>query len=92
MPADARPTRAPLVALHVLALALALPGCRGQSPPPAGEGDGKSVKEGAKARSAPGRQVEDAKKEVDAAQEQLQNRSDDMFEKSAGDKVERGAP
>jgi hypothetical protein len=91
MPAAARPTRA-LVALDALVLALAMVGCKGQSPPPATEGQGKSVMEGGKARSAPGRTLEDAKQQVDGAQEQLQNRSDDMLEKSAGEKVERGAP
>jgi hypothetical protein len=92
MPAATRPIRA-LVALDVLVLALALAmlgGCKGQSPPPAAEG--KSVKEGGKAGSAPGRTLEDAKQRVDATEEKLQNRSDDMFEKSAGEKVERGTP
>jgi hypothetical protein len=91
MPAAARSIRA-LVALDALALALAMVGCRGQSPPPATEAQGKSVMEGGKARTAPGRQLEDAKQRVDGAEEKLQNRSDDMFEKSAGEKVERGAP
>ena len=91
MPIAARPLRA-LVALDALVLALALSGCRGQSPPPAAEGQGKSVTEGGKARTAPGRQLEDAKQRVDDAQERLQERSDDMFEKSAGEKVERGGP
>ena len=50
------------------------------------------MKEGGKARSAPGRQLEDAKQKIDGAEQKLQDRSDDMFEKSAGEKVERGAP
>lgn len=56
------------------------------------KGDGKSVMEGAKARSAPGRTVEEAKQKVDAVEGQLEERSDEMFEKSAGEKVERGGP
>lgn len=91
MPPAARPIHTS-VALDALALALALAvaGCKGQSPPPTTEG--KSVTEGGKARSAPGRTLEDAKQRVDATQEQLQDRSDDMLDKSAGEKVERGAP
>jgi len=91
MPTAARPLRA-LVALDALVLALAMVGCKGQSPPPATEGQGKSVMEGGKAGSAPGRRLEDAKERVEDAKERLENRNDDMFEKSAGEKVERGAP
>lgn len=92
MPPAARPLHTS--ATFALAIAFAASACKGQSPPPAaeGKGDGKSVMEGGKARSAPGRTLEDAKQRVDATEEQLQDRSDDMLERSAGEKVERGAP
>ncbi len=91
MAANADRTRTSLVALHALACALAISACRGE-PPPTDKGDRKSVSEGAKARSAPGRTVEEAKQKVDVVEGRLQERSDEMFDKSAGEKVERGSP
>ena len=64
--------------------------CTKEAPPP--PADNKSVIEGGKAESAAGRKVEDAKREIDATEKQLQDRADDQFEKSAGENVERGVP
>lgn len=54
--------------------------------------DRKSVIEGGKAESEPGKQLERAKQDIDAAEKQLQDRADEQFEKSAGEQVERGVP
>ena len=67
-----------------------LAACTKDAPPP--PADNKSVIEGGKAESAAGRKVEDAKREIDATEKQLQDRADDQFEKSAGENVERGVP
>ncbi|KIG16663.1 hypothetical protein DB30_04282 [Enhygromyxa salina] len=55
-------------------------------------GDRKSVIEGGKAESEPGKQLERAKQEIDATEKQMQDRADENFEKSGGEKVERGLP
>ena len=58
--------------------------------PPANER--KSVIEGGKAESAPGKQLERAKQDIEGAERQLQERADDQFDKSAPEQVERGVP
>lgn len=54
--------------------------------------DTRSVAEGAKARTAAGAKVEDAKEQVEAAEKALETRDDDIFEKSGGERVGRGVP
>jgi hypothetical protein len=54
--------------------------------------DRKSVIEGGKAESAPGKQLEKAKQDIDGVEQQLQDRADEQFEKSAGEQAGRGVP
>lgn len=54
--------------------------------------DRKSVIEGGKAESEAGKKVERAKQEIDATEKLMQDRADENFEKSGGEKVERGVP
>ena len=74
----------------LLVLGLALSAC--DDPPPPNKADRKSVIEGGKAESAAGKKVEAAKKEIDATEKLMQDRADDQFEKSGGEKIERGMP
>lgn len=52
----------------------------------------KSVIEGGTPESAAGRKLEDAKQKIDAAEKQMQDRDDEIFEKSAGEQAPRGVP
>jgi hypothetical protein len=91
MPAP-RPHRpSAILAGACLALSLFAGACSDKTPPPP-KVDGRSVIEGGKAESAAGRKVEDAKREIDGAEKKMQDRADDVFEKSGGEKVERGVP
>ena len=60
--------------------------------PAENKADRKSVVEGGKAESAAGKKVENAKKEIEATEKLMQDRDADRFERSGGEKVERGVP
>jgi hypothetical protein len=55
--------------------------------------DRKSVKDGGKAESKAGKQLENAKQDIEAVEKQMQDKADENFEKSGGENaVERGVP
>ena len=54
--------------------------------------DRKSVVDGGKPESAAGRQVENAKKEIEAVEKTMEKEDADRFEKSGGEQVQRGVP
>ncbi|NVB39977.1 hypothetical protein G6O69_19185 [Pseudenhygromyxa sp. WMMC2535] len=81
--------------LVLASFALALAACDDKTPsPPAKIDEGKSVLQGGEARTAPGRQLEGAKQEIEGAEAKMQRRNDKIFEKAnqAEDRVERGVP
>ncbi|PRQ04652.1 hypothetical protein ENSA5_06080 [Enhygromyxa salina] len=55
-------------------------------------GDRRSVVEGGKAESAPGKKLEHAKEQIEEAEKKMEDADADRFERSAGEKVERGLP
>jgi hypothetical protein len=69
-----------------LLVAFAMSGCDDKPKP----GDQRSVIEGGKAESAPGKQLENAKQKVEGAEQQLQERDDRIYEAAQDEKVERG--
>jgi uncharacterized lipoprotein len=71
-----------------LLVVVALAGCD-DKPKPA---DQKSVLEGGKAESAEGKKLENAKREIEGAEKQLEDRSERMYESAQDEKVERGVP
>jgi len=75
---------APLMLAAILPLTLAA--CDDDPP----KQERKSVVEGGKAESAPGKQLEGAKREIDEVEKVMQERADDNFEKTADEKVPRG--
>ena len=75
-----------LALVGLLGLGLALAACD-DSPP---NNDRKSVIEGGKAESKAGKKLENAKKEIDETEKLMEEQDADRFERSAGEKVERG--
>jgi hypothetical protein len=71
-----------------LLVATGLFGCDDKPKP----GDQRSVIEGGKAESAPGKQLENAKQKIEGAEQQLQERDDRVYESAQDEKVERGVP
>ena len=75
-------------ATFALLVALGIAGCDDKPKP----GDQRSVIEGGKAESAPGKQLENAKQKIEGAEKQLQDRDDRIYESAQDEKVERGVP
>lgn len=73
----------------LLGLGLTLVACDDDPPP---NQDRKSVIEGGKAESRAGKQLEKAKKEIDDTEKVMQDQDADRFERSGGEKVQRGMP
>lgn len=72
----------------VLAAPLLLAACKDDKP----KQDRKSVMDGGKAESKAGKQLEQAKQDIEAVEQQMQDKADEEFEKSAGDNARRGLP
>lgn len=72
-------------------LALVAVGITGCDDKPKPE-DQRSVIEGGKAESAPGKQLENAKQKIEGAEKQLEDRSERIYESAQDEKVERGMP
>ena len=75
-------------ALGLVGLLVLLGAC--DDPPP--NNDRKSVIDGGKAESRAGKQLENAKREIDDTEKLMQDQDADRFERSGGEKVERGMP
>ncbi len=77
-----------LTSTLALLVVVALSGCDDKPK----SGDQKSVIEGGKAESAEGKKLENAKREIEGAEKQLEDRADRMYESAQDEKVERGVP
>ncbi|MFO7561861.1 MAG: hypothetical protein R6X02_04415 [Enhygromyxa sp.] len=80
-------SRRPLL-VTLLAAPLLLAACEDDKP----KQDRKSVMEGGKAESKAGKQLEQAKQDIEAVEQQMQDKADENFEKSAGENAPRGLP
>lgn len=77
-----------MFATLALLVTIGITGCDDKPKPE----DQRSVIEGGKAESAPGKQLEDAKQKIDGAEKQLEDRADRIYESAQDEKVERGMP
>lgn len=77
-----------LITTLALCTSFALAGCDDKPKPD----DRKSVIEGGKAETAEGKKLENAKREIEGAEKQLEDRADRMYESAQDEKVERGVP